>query len=72
MKFALVILVAVAAWQLEMAVQSPGRCMHRPRAARVEQAAPAVPASPSLQQCRGPQCPKPTPLPAPVAPSSTR
>lgn len=72
MKFALVLLVAVAAWQVEMAVHCAGRCIHRPRAARVEQATPAVPASPSPQQCRGPQCPTPTPPPPPAARSSTR
>jgi len=69
MKFALVLLVAVAPWQVEMAVHCAGRCIHRPRVAKVQQ---APPASPSPQQCRGPQCPTPTPPPRPAAPYSTR
>ena len=69
LKFAAALLVAVVAWQVEMAVVCAGRCIHRPRVAKVQQ---APPASPSPQQCRGPQCPTPTPLPPPAARSSTR
>ena len=66
MQFVLVLLVAVAAWQVEMAVECAGRCTRRPKIVRVEKARVTEP----TPQCRGPQCQ--TPKPTPVAPSSTR
>ena len=67
LKFAAVLLAAVAAWQIDMAVNCAQQCVHRPRAARVQK--PKVTA-PQPAQCRGPQCQMPKPLP--VQPSSSR
>lgn len=67
MKFALVLLVAVATWQVDMAVNCAHRCVRRPKVVQVEKPRAAVPQSP---QCRGPQCQTPKPLP--VEPSSSR
>jgi hypothetical protein len=63
MHFVVVLLVAMAAWQVEMAVECAHRCVHRPRVVRTEK--PRVPAPVSTPQCRGPQCPTPSPAPAP-------
>jgi len=62
MQFVLVLLVAVATWQVGMAVECAGRCVRRPRQSVTQPTPP--------QPCRGPQCQSPKPLP--VAPSSSR
>ena len=67
MKFVIVLLVAAAAWQVDMAVNCAHRCVRRPKAVPVEQHRPAAP---QPQPCRGPQCQTPKPLPVP--PSSSR
>jgi hypothetical protein len=67
MQFVLVLLVAIAAWQVDMAVECAGRCVRRPKAVKVDKPHTTVPQPP---QCRGPQCQTPKPLP--VQPSSTR
>ena len=68
LKFAAVLLAAVAAWQIDMAVNCAQQCVHRPRAVRVQK--PQQVAAPQPPQCRGPQCQTPKPLPVP--PSSSR
>lgn len=70
LKFAVVLLVAVAAWQIDMAVNCAHQCVHRPRAVRVQRPQATLPQSVSPPQCRGPQCQMPKPLPVP--PSSSR
>jgi hypothetical protein len=60
--FAVLLLVAVTTWQVDMAVECAGRCVRRPKVVRVEKSPPP--------QCRGPQCQ--TPKPPPVQPSSSR
>ena len=67
MKLALVLLVAVATWQVDMAVNCAHRCVRRPKVVQVEKPRTAVPQPP---QCRGPQCQMPKSLPA--QPSSSR
>ena len=58
-----VLLLLVAAWQVEMAVDCAHRCIRRPKVVAVEK-------STTPAQCRGPQCQMPKPLP--VQPSSSR
>ena len=53
MKFAIVLLVAVATWQVDMAVECAGRCVRRPKVVRTEKPSP---------QCKGPQCQTPPPV----------
>ena len=67
MKFALLLLVAVATWQVDMAVNCAHRCVRRPRAVQVEKPRTTVSPTP---QCRGPQCQTSKPLP--VDPSLSR
>jgi hypothetical protein len=63
MQFVVVLLVALVAWQVEMAVECAHRCVHRPRIIRAEKTRVTPPVS--TPQCRGPQCPTPSPVPAP-------
>ena len=67
LQFAAVLLAAVAAWQIDMAVNCAQQCVHRPRAVKVQKPQVTAPQPP---QCRGPQCQMPKPLP--VQPSSSR
>jgi hypothetical protein len=62
MQYVVVLLVAMAAWQVEMAVQCAHRCVHRPRTVRVEKPRDTQPVP--QPQCRGPQCQTPSPVPA--------
>ena len=62
MRYVIVLLVGVATWQVDMAVECAHRCVHRPRVVRVEKPRVTQPVSPP--QCRGPQCQKPSTLPA--------
>lgn len=78
MPLVLVLLVAIASWQVPMAVECAGQCVRRP--ARVAKPAPTKsvivqPAAPPVQEihesvapptCRGPECQIPPQRPSPL------
>lgn len=76
----IVLLIAVVAWQVEMAIECAMHCIHKPRPAATARTAPSKPppvARPSIVIhppviCRGPECPTPSPSQPSTAPPSSR